>query len=121
MIDARKQVKTALKTVCQNVLMSYPAGKPSFPLIVYAEMENLPVNRAYVRLRWRISVYCSTFEALNTLVDSADTVMSETLGYTRTYKTPDSELLVSTDVYRCQLDYSGLVNTKTNGVIKYST
>lgn len=121
MINAREQVKDALKTVCTNVKMSRPEGDVVLPLIVYAEMQNLPVNMAYVRLGWRVAIYCNTFSELVDLVAQVDDVMSNTLGYTRTGKTPDDQARVGTDLYLCRLDYRGLVDTKINGVIKHST
>lgn len=120
MINAREQVKDALLTVCSNVKMSRPEGDPVLPLIVYAEMENLPVNMAYVRLRWRVAIYCNTFADLVEMTNKVDAVMSETLGYTRVKKTPDDSARVSTDLYLCKLDYSGLVNTRTLTIIKHS-
>lgn len=121
MINARQQVYDALLTVCNNVKMSRPEGEIQLPLIVYAEMANVPVNKAYVRIRWRVAVYCSTFKNLVELVDATDNVMSETLGFTRVNKTPDADARIGTDLYLCRLDYSGIVNIKTLGVIKYST
>ena len=121
MINAREQIKDALKTVCTNVKMSRPVGNPNPPLIVYAEMSNLPVNKAYVRLRWQVTVYCETFKDLTELTDEVDRVMSETLGYTRSNKSSDDEARIDTDMYMCKLTYVGLVDTKLNGVIKYST
>lgn len=121
MINAREQVKDALKTVCNNVKMSRPEGEVNLPLVVYAEMSNVPVNKAYTRLKWRVAIYCNTFSELVDLVERVDNVMSSTLGYTRTSKTSDDEARVGTDLYLCRLDYAGLVDTKINGIIKYST
>lgn len=121
MINARIQVGNALLSVCENVKMTKPDGDTELPLICYAEMGNTPVNMAYVRLRWRVAVYCNTFEELVELTDKADNIMSEQLGFTRTGKTPDDQARIGTDLYLCRLDYSGLVNTKTLNVIKYST
>ena len=121
MINARAQVKDALKTVCTNVKMSRPEGSVTLPLIVYAEMENLPVNVAYVRLRWRVAVYCDNFSDLVSLCDDVDEVMTTSLGYTRVNKSSDDDARLSTDMYVCKLDYSGLVDTKINGVIKNTT
>ena len=121
MINARQQVKTALLTVCNNVKMSRPAGDIDLPLIVYAQVGNTPISMAYVRLKWRISVYCSNFSDLVDLCDDVDEVMSGQLGFTRTGKTGDDVARVETDLYTCRLDYAGLVNTQTLGVIKYST
>lgn len=120
MIDARAQIRDALKTVCTNVKMSRPAGDPVLPLVVYAEMSNLPVNKAYVRLRWQVTVYCTTFKDLVELTDEVDSIMSETLGYTRSSKSSDDGAKIGTDLYMCRLAYVGLVDTKLNGVIKNS-
>lgn len=121
MINAREQVGTALETVCSNVKMAKPDGKVELPLVCYAETGNVPVNMAYDRLKWRVAVYCNTLEELVALVENVDSVMSKTLGFTRTGKTPDSDARIGTDLYLCRLDYAGLVNTKTKTVIKYST
>lgn len=121
MVDARKQVKNALLTVCDNVKMSRPAGDPQLPLVVYAQVGNTPINSLYVRLKWRISVYCSTLSELVKLCDEVDNVMSEQLGFTLTGKTGDDTARVETDLYMCKLNYAGLVNKQTLGVIKYST
>lgn len=121
MINARKQIGDELAKVCPNVKMTKPDGDVELPLICYAEMQNTPVNVAYVRLRWRVAVYCSTFAELVDMVNKVDTVMGEKIGFTRTNKTPDDQARIGTDLYLCRLDYSGLVNVRTRGVIKYST
>ena len=120
MIDAREQICKELSTVCNNVKMSKPDGDVELPLICYAEMGNIPVNMAYVRLKWRVAVYANTFEELVALVSGVDDVMSDRLGFTRTGKTPDEQAHIATDLYLCRLDYSGLVNVQTLGVIKHS-
>lgn len=121
MIDARVQIGDALATVCENVKMSRPDGDVELPLICYAESGNVPYNMAYTRLRWRVAVYAGSFEELVDLVGKVDGVMSGQIGFTRTGKTPDDEARIGTDLYLCRLDYSGLVNNQTLGVIKYST
>ena len=120
MINARQQVKNALLTVCDNVKMSRPAGDIDLPLIVYAQTGNTPINMLYDRLKWRVSVYCRNFSDLVDLCDDVDNIMTG-LGFTRVGKTGDDTARVETDLYMCKLDYAGLVNKQTLGVIKYST
>lgn len=121
MINARQQVKDALLTICENVKMSRPAGDPDLPLIVYAQVGNTPINMAYVRLKWRINVYCRTRSELIDLCDEVDNVMSGQLGFTRVSNSGDDVARVGTDLYTERIDYAGLVNKQTLSVIKYST
>lgn len=120
MIDARQQIGTALQAVTPNVKMSRPDGDIELPLICYAETGNIPVNMAYTRLKWRVAVYAGSFTELVELTNAADHIMSDEIGFTRTGKTPDDKARIGTDLYLCRLDYSGLVNNETLGVIKYS-
>lgn len=118
MIDAREQVATALLTVCNNVTMAKPDGDVEFPLICYSQTSDLPVNVAYDRLRYRVAVYASTFAELVTMVTDVVSVMSGTIGLTLTNETPDEEAHKGTDFYMKRLDFAGLVNTRTHGVLK---
>lgn len=121
MIDARQQVATALLTVCDNVTMAKPDGDVEFPLVCYSQTSDLPVNIAYDRLRYRVAVYASTFAELLTMVAGVVDVMTGTIGLTLTGETDDEQAHMGTDFYMKRLDFAGLVNTKTLGVIKGST
>jgi hypothetical protein len=121
MIDAREQVATALLTVCNNVTMAKPDGDVEFPLICYSQTSDLPVNVAYDRLRYRVAVYASTFADLLTMVAGVINVMSVTIGLTLTGETPDEEAHKGTDFYMKRLDFAGLVNKQTYGVLKGTT
>lgn len=116
MIDARKQVGDALSAVCR-VTMDRPEGRVSLPLIVYGEAGNAPVNLAYDRIRWRVTVYAASMTELIALTAAADAVMSSDLGYTRTSKTPDADSRISQALYSCRMDYVGVVNTRTHTII----
>lgn len=120
MIDSRTQIKDTLLEICNNVKMSRPAGDIALPLICYAQTGNTPINIAYDRIKWRIAVYCNTFAELVELCDEVDEIMHGRFGFTRVRKTGDDEARVDTDLYLCRLDYSGLINTKTLGVIQDS-
>lgn len=121
MLDYRDQVAEALETVCDNVRMTKPDGDIELPLICYAQTGNNPVNMLYDRLRWRIAVYCNTFEELVQLTDKVDGIMSGRFGFTRTNRTGDDSARIGTDLYLFRIDYSGIVNRETGGVIRYST
>lgn len=119
MIDARNQIAEALLTVCSNVLATKPEDEEEFPLICFSCVENLPVNMANVRLKWRIAVYSNDFDELLNLENDVNAVMS-TLGYTLTSSTPDDQKKKGTDFYLSRMDFSALVDLAQMGVIKYS-
>lgn len=121
MIDAREQVKNTLLTVCNNVKMSKPSGEPVLPLLIYSCIGDDMVDIGHDRLKWRVVVYCSSFEEVITLSKQVDDKMHNVLGYTRRYITPDDESQKGTNLYMKRLDYSGLVNLEVMGVIKWST
>lgn len=124
MIDtagARTQVANLLLTVCSNVKMTRPDGPATLPLICYGLTSALPVNMAYTRMRWRIACYASNMQELLTMVADVIGIMSGELGFTLTSETPDEETRKGTDFYMKRLDFSGIVNNETGGVIKWST
>lgn len=121
MLNARQQVGDALSTVCDNTKMTRPEGDVELPMICYAESGNAPVNIAYDRIKWRVAVYASTFSELVDLVSKADSIMTHTLGYTRTDKSSDESARVGPDLYLCRLDYVGVVNTRTKTIVKNAT
>lgn len=124
MIDtagARTQVANRLLTVCSNVKMTRPEGDTVLPLICYGLTSALPVNMAYTRMRWRIACYASTMQGLLTMVEDVIGIMSGELGFTLTSETPDEDTRSGTDFYMKRLDFSGIVQNDTGGVIKWST
>lgn len=124
MIDtaaARTQVANMLLTVCSNVKMTRPEGNTVLPLVIYGLTSALPVNMAYTRMKWRVACYASTMQELLDMVDGVIGVMSGELGFTLTSETPDEDTRKGTDFYQKRLDFSGLVNNETGGVIKWST
>lgn len=118
MINPRVQIANLLLTVCNNVSMSKPDVEAVFPFISYSLQSDLPVNVAYDRLRWRIACYAKTFTELIEMVDGVNNIMSGQLGFTLMSMTPDEESHKGTDFYMKRLDYSGLVNKQTLGVLR---
>lgn len=121
MINARKQVAEALLTVCSNVSMSKPDTEAVFPLICYSQQSDLPVNVAYDRIKWRVACYANTLTEVLELEEGVIDVMSNQLGFTLVAETSDEDAHKGIDFYLKRLDFSGLVNKQTLGVIKYST
>lgn len=121
MINARKQVADLLLTVCDNVSMSKPDAVAVFPLICYSQTSDLPVNMAYDRIKWRVACYANTLSEVLELERGVIDVMSNQLGFTLTAETSDEDSHRGIDFYLKRLDFSGLVNKETLGVIKYST
>lgn len=117
MIDARTQVANLLLTVCENVNMSKPDADAVFPFISYSLQSDLPVNVAYDRLRWRIACYAITFTELLEMCEGVMDIMTEQLGFTLTNITPDEDSHKA-DFYMKRLDFSGLVDKKTLGVLR---
>ena len=109
MIDARAQIKDALLTVCNNVKMTKPDGDVELPLVCYGLISNIPENKAYSQIRWRVTCYCNSMEALIDLCKDVDDVMS-TLGYTLKGETPDEEARKGVDFYMKRLTYGAIVD-----------
>lgn len=121
MINARKQVADLLLTVCDNVYMSKPDAEAVFPLICYSQMSSLPVNMAYERVRYRVACYASTLDEILELEQGVIGVMSDQIGLTLVSENSDEDAHKGIDFYMKRLDFSGLVNKQTLGVIKGST
>ncbi len=120
MIDARRQIRNALLTICTNVLSTKPEEDEEFPLICYSCVENIDINMAVTRLKWRVAVYCNTLDSLIELENEVNRIMSDNLGYTRVYSTPDDQKKVYDGFYLSRMDYSGQVDKTKMAVIKYS-
>mgnify|MGYP003304637777 CR=1 FL=1 len=118
MINPRAQVANLLLTVCENVNMSKPDADAVFPFISYSLQSDLPVNVAYDRLRWRVACYARTFTELLELCDGVMNVMTGQLGFTLTSITPDEDSHKETNLFMKRLDFSGLVDKKTLGVLR---
>lgn len=121
MINAREQVANLLLTVCNNVTMSKPDADAVFPLICYSLQSDLPVNIAYDRMRWRVACYASTFEEVLQMEQGVIDIMSGQLGFTLTSETSDEDCHKATGFYLKRLDFSGLVNKQTLGVLRGTT
>ena len=120
MINARKQIANLLLTVCDNVTLSAPDDEAVFPLICYSQTSCLPVNIAYDRLRWRVACYANTMNEVLTMEQGVIDVMSS-LGFTLMAETSDENAHKGTDFYLKRLDFAGLVNKKTLGVLRGTT
>lgn len=110
MLDMRVQIKGSLEHICDNVKMSFPEGKPEFPLVTYGEVTNLPVEKWHDRVEFQIDCFSFSFESCIDLAMSICDMMQD-IGFTRTYITPDSKTKEEEGVYHKSMNFVAHVNT----------
>lgn len=110
MINPRKQISDALLTIIDNVKMTRPEGDVVFPLITYGEVTNVSVNKREDRIEYQIDGYTNTFEECLALSQQIDEVMTS-LGWHRTYITPDPQTRRGKDFYQKSMNYVARVDT----------
>lgn len=117
MISNRKQIADALKTVCNNIKMERPATKPTLPLVCYAEVTNVHLSSKIDRIEYQIDAYTDNFPDLIELAKAIDDVM-ESMGWYRTYASPDAVAKIDDNWYQKVLNYVGRIDLVQKSVIK---